>query len=177
MLTYNMSQDHIDYEGLIENALRGVVRDCLATASEEGLPGAHHFYITFLVNYPGVILPQRLKEQYPQEMTIVLQNRFWDLQVDEDAFSVGLSFSGIGEIIVIPFEAITGFADPSVNFGLRFEHNHPFDQEANDPEEQAKNRQENGADAMNDISASPDNNNTDNSLGNVVSLDAFRRKR
>lgn len=101
--------------------MRGVVRKVLADAAREGLPGEHHFYITFRTQAPGVKLSARLRDQYPNEMTIILQYQFWDLQVEEDAFDVGLHFKNIPERLHVPFEAITGFYDPSVQFGLKFE--------------------------------------------------------
>jgi hypothetical protein len=116
-----MATDHIRYDLLAQQALRGVVRAVLVDAAKNGLPGEHHFYITFHTRAPGIRLPQRLLEQYPQEMTIILQHQFWDLKVSGDAFEVGLSFGGIPERLGIPFEAITRFVDPSVQFGLQFD--------------------------------------------------------
>lgn len=114
-----MAQDHIRYDILTQEALRGVVRKVLAEVARTGLPGEHHFFISFLTKAPGVRLSQRLLEQYPEEMTIVLQNQFWDLKVSETGFEVGLSFDDKPEILVIPFAAIKGFFDPSVQFGLQ----------------------------------------------------------
>jgi len=112
--------DYIRYDILAQNALRGVVRTVMADAAKKGLLGEHHFKISFDTTAPGVKLSSRLREQYPQEMTIVLQHQFWDLEVSEEAFEVGLSFSGIPERLCVPFDAITGFFDPSVEFGLQF---------------------------------------------------------
>ena len=112
--------DHIRYDILAQNALRGVVRTVMADAAKKGLLGEHHFKISFDTTAPGVKVSSRLREQYPQEMTIVLQHQFWDLEVSEEAFEVGLSFSGIPERLCVPFDAITGFFDPSVEFGLQF---------------------------------------------------------
>ena len=112
--------DHIRYDILAQNALRGVVRMVMADAAKKGLLGEHHFKISFDTTAPGVKLSSRLREQYPQEMTIVLQHQFWDLEVSEEAFEVGLSFSGIPERLRVPFDAIIGFFDPSVEFGLQF---------------------------------------------------------
>jgi hypothetical protein len=114
-----MAQDHIRYDILTQEALRGVVRKVLAEVSKTGLPGEHHFFISFLTRAPGVRLSQRLLDQYPEEMTIVLQNQFWDLKVAETGFEVGLSFDDKPETLVIPFAAIKGFFDPSVQFGLQ----------------------------------------------------------
>jgi hypothetical protein len=113
--------DHIRYDLLTQQALRGVVRGVLAEAAKKGLPGDHHFYISFDTKAEGVRISDRLRAQYPEEMTIILQHQFWDLAVNETTFEVGLSFGGIPEKLAVPFEAITGFFDPSVQFGLQFE--------------------------------------------------------
>jgi hypothetical protein len=111
----------IDYELLAQDAMRGVVRTVLTRTAKTGLPGDHHFYISFGTQAPGVSLSKRLKDKYPEEMTIVLQHRFWDLSVGEDKFEVKLTFDGIPERIVVPFAAIKVFFDPSVRYGLQFE--------------------------------------------------------
>jgi uncharacterized protein len=116
-----MATDHIRYDVLARDALRGVLRRVLSDAAEHGLPGEHHFYITFLSKADGVKLSPRLLTQYSEEMTIILQHQFWDLVVTEDRFEVGLSFGGIPERLVVPFSAIKSFLDPSVQFGLQFE--------------------------------------------------------
>src|ERR1700734_2070294 len=116
-----MATDHIRYDVLARDALRGVLRRVLADAAEHGLPGEHHFFITFLSTAEGVKLSPRLLAQYPEEMTIILQHQFWDLTVLEDRFEVGLSFGGIPERLVVPFNSIKSFFDPSVQFGLQFE--------------------------------------------------------
>jgi hypothetical protein len=113
--------DHIRYDLLTQQALRGVVRNVLTEAAKKGLPGEHHFYISFDTRAEGVRLSDRLKAQYPEQMTVILQHQFWDLEVDEDGFSVGLSFGGVPEKLTVPFETIKGFFDPSVQFGLQFE--------------------------------------------------------
>jgi len=113
-------KDLIRYDLLVQDALKGVVRKVLIDC-KDGLPGEHHFYISFQTDFPGVRLSNRLREKYPQEMTIVLQHQFWDLNVTEHTFEVGLSFSGIPERLLIPFDALTGFFDPSVQFGLKFD--------------------------------------------------------
>jgi len=115
-----MTVDYIRYDILTQDALRTVVRTVLTDAATKGLPGEHHFFISFDTRADGVGLSARLKAQYPKEMTIVLQHQFWDLIVSEERFEVGLSFSGVPERLVIPLRAITGFADPSVQFGLQF---------------------------------------------------------
>ena len=116
-----MPQDLIRYDLLVQDALKGVVRKVLTDAAERGLPGDHHFYISFRTDEPGLRMSQRLRDKYPEEMTIILQHQFWDLAVTEHAFEVGLSFSGIPERLLIPFDALNGFFDPSVQFGLKFE--------------------------------------------------------
>jgi len=116
-----MAVDHIRYDILAQEALRGVVRTVLVDAAKNGLPGDHHFYISFDTRADGVRLSPRMLAQYPKEMTLVLQHQFWDLVVTEDGFEVGVSFSGIPERLAIPFTAIKGFFDPSVQFGLQFE--------------------------------------------------------
>ncbi len=113
--------DHIRYDLLTQQALRGVVRNVLTDAAKKGLPGEHHFYISFNTQADGVRLSDRLRAQYPEEMTVILQHQFWDLAVTEQGFEVGMSFGGIPEKLAIPFDAITGFFDPSVQFGLQFE--------------------------------------------------------
>jgi uncharacterized protein len=116
-----MALDHIRYDILAQAALRGVVRTVLADVAKRGLPGEHHFKITFGTGAPGVRLSERMRAQYPQEITIVLQHQFWDLTVSEEAFEVGLSFGGVPERIVVPFDAISAFYDPAVQFGFQFE--------------------------------------------------------
>ena len=111
----------IDYEALAQDAMRGVVRTVLTQAAKSGLPGEHHFYVSFDTAASGVVLSKRLKDKYPTEMTIVLQHRFWDLSVSDDGFEVKLTFDGIPERLVVPFAAIRVFFDPSVRYGLQFE--------------------------------------------------------
>jgi len=115
-----MAQDLFHYEKMVEGALRGVVRDALRQAARDGLRSAHHFYIGFATRMPGVVIPDHLRERYPDEMTIVLQHQFWDLEITEIGFSVTLSFQKQLERLVIPFAAVRSFADPSVNFALEF---------------------------------------------------------
>jgi hypothetical protein len=116
-----MPVDHIRYDMLAQEALRGVVRTVLEDAAKNGMPGEHHFYITFDTRAEGVRLSPRMLAQYPKEMTIVLQHQFWDLVMTENGFEVGLSFGGIPERLTVPFAVIKGFFDPSVQFGLQFE--------------------------------------------------------
>jgi uncharacterized protein len=125
---------HIRYDLLAQQALRGVVRTVLADVAKKGLPGEHHFKIIFNTTAPGVRLSDRLRAQYPETMTIVLQHQFWDLAVGESAFEVGLSFGGIGERLAVPFDAIVAFYDPAVQFGFQFE---PIDAAADERGEAA----------------------------------------
>jgi hypothetical protein len=113
--------DQIRYDLLTQQALRGVVRNVLTDTAKKGLPGDHHFYISFDTKADGVHMSDRLRAQYPDEMTIILQHQFWDLKVSEDKFEVGLSFGGVPEHLTVPFDGINGFFDPSVQFGLQFE--------------------------------------------------------
>lgn len=123
MTNQTPAKDLIRYDLLVQEALKGVVRKVIADAGRDGLPGEHHFYISFRTDFPGVRLSQRMRDKYPEEMTIVLQHQFWDMGITEHAFEVGLSFSGIPERLLIPFDALVGFFDPSVQFGLKFELN------------------------------------------------------
>jgi len=116
-----MAEDHIRYDILAQEALRGVMRKVLAEVARTGLPGNHHFFITFLTNAPGVRISPRLREKYPEQMTIVIQFQYWDLKVSDAGFEVGLSFSDVPERLEIPFSAVRGFYDPSVNFELEFD--------------------------------------------------------
>lgn len=150
-------KDLIRYDKMVEAALRGVVREVLARTAASGLPGAHHFYITIRTGFPGVVLPAHLVAQYPDEMTVVLENQFWDLDVQEHQFSITLNFKNKPERLTIPFEAITAFADPAVKFGLQFQA--PGDDAAAPPPP--------AVDAPAAKSAKE---------GEVVALDAFRKK-
>jgi hypothetical protein len=115
-----MAVDLIRYDLLVQDALRGVLRTVLSGVARDGLPGEHHFYITFRTHAQGVRLSQRMRDRYPDEMTIVLQHQFWDLSVSDEAFEVGLSFQHIPEMLLVPFDAVTQFADPAVGFEFRF---------------------------------------------------------
>jgi hypothetical protein len=116
-----MVRDLFDYPQMVQTALRGVVRETLARTAREGLRGAHHFYVSFRTDVPGVVLPDYVLEKYPEEMTIVLQHQFWGLEVGDDQFSVTLTFQNRPEQLTIPFAAVTSFEDPSVKFVLQFE--------------------------------------------------------
>ena len=115
-----MPDQSLDYGRLVERALRQVVREALGVVAERGLPGRHHHYITFRTDHPGVVLAEDLRARYPTEMTIVLQHEFWGLEVGDDRFAVGISFGGVPHRLEIPLDAVTMFADPSVEFGLQF---------------------------------------------------------
>jgi hypothetical protein len=167
-----MATDHIRYDVLARDALRGVLRRVLSDAAEHGLPGDHHFFITFVSTADGVKLSPRLLAQYPEEMTVILQHQFWDLVVTEDRFEVGLSFGGIPERLVIPFAAIKSFFDPSVQFGLQFE---TSDVPAPADEAQAK-----SLPATSALAATPKESNDEPDKptegAEVVRLDRFRKK-
>jgi hypothetical protein len=156
-----MADDGLKYELMVENALRQVVRDALTRAADRGLPGQHHFYITFRTDRPDVALPERLRQQYPKEMTIVLQHQFWGLEVERELFRVTLSFGGQQERLVVPYAALTGFADPSVKFGLQFEPRPPA---------------VGGRAALPSLAAAPAAETADKKGGEIVTLDAFRKK-
>lgn len=115
-----MAEDLIGYSGLVENALRGVVKTAMRRVLDGGLPGEHHFFITFRTDHPSVEIGETLKARYPGEMTIVLQHQYWDFAVDDEGFGVSLSFNGVPQRLRIGFEAIKLFADPGVEFGLQF---------------------------------------------------------
>ena len=160
--------DHIRYDLLTQQALRGVVRAVLTDAAKKGLPGDHHFYIAFDTKAEGVHIPDRLHAQYPEQMTIILQHQFWDLKVTDEEFEVGLSFGGIPAKLTIPFEAVQGFFDPSVQFGLQFKSAEqetkaaaPVSSDGTAPEP-AKSDKEEAKPAA--------------GQGEVVSLDQFRKK-
>jgi hypothetical protein len=157
-----MTETSLRYDKMVENALRSVVRDALEVTATEGLPGAHHFYITFRTGFPGVAVPDFLRAQYPDEMTIVLEHQFWGLEVDDVGFAVTLSFRSQAQRLVVPFAAITAFADPSVSFGLEFR----SDQSGSGtPAAQAAAPE-----------AKPEPSPAEEKAGDVVKLDAFRKK-
>src|SRR5262245_60430000 len=116
-----MAEDHIRYDILAQEALRGVMRKVLAEVARTGLPGSHHFFITFLTGAPGVRISSRLRERYPEQITIVIQFEYWDLNVNETGSDIGPSCSDVPEKLEFPFSAVRGFYDPSVNFELEFD--------------------------------------------------------
>lgn len=159
-----MAEDLIGYDQLTQDAMRDVVRAALKRAANpRGLPGRHHFYITFRTTAPGVVLPDHLSGRYPEEMTIVLEHQFWDLEVQSDKFRVILKFAGQPHPIVIPFAALTRFYDPSVRFGLQFEQAGEHGIEANSEAAPAA------------ATIAPEEED-EAPRGAVVSLDAFRKK-
>lgn len=195
-----MAEDRIRYDILAQDALRGVMRKVLTEVARTGLPGEHHFFITFLTNAPGVRVSSRLRERYPEQMTIVLQYQYWDLKVSETGFEVGLSFADVPEMLSVPFSAVRGFYDPSVNFELEFDVKpEPEDApsaeitavhtEAGETDESVekkagakkaarkpKKKEKAEADAETATDAAEDDAEPENKGAEVVSLDAFRKK-
>jgi hypothetical protein len=171
-----MPQDLIRYDLLVQDALKGVVRHVLSDAAANGLPGDHHFYISFRTDHPGVRISQRLRDKHPDEMTIVLQHQFWDLGITEHSFEVGLSFSGIPERLLVAFEALTGFWDPAVDFGLKFElsnvENADNDSDLDGEEQVPAVR---AVPVASDAAAETKDDAVEDGA-RVVSLDAFRKK-
>jgi len=161
-----MAEDGLKYDRMVEDALRGVVARALAEVAEHGLPGEHHFYITFRTDHPGVDLAGHLRQRYPHEMTIVVQFQFQELIVTDEAFSVSLSFGGIQERLHVPFAAVIAFADPSVRFGLQFEGG----ETVKDLVPAAEAPPEPQAEGSGDSGDSPPQQAT------VVALDSFRKK-
>ena len=191
-----MAEDHIRYDILAQDALRGVVRKVLAEVARTGIPGDHHFFISFSTQAPGVRVSSRLLAQYPEEMTIVLQHQFWDLSVTEHAFEVGLSFDNVPERLLVPFTALKGFADPSVQFGLQFDlaaKSKPAEEETPEPKEPiasvpaepapvalapqaAPQPDPEPANAPSQAETKEDEGEEKKAQAEVVSLDAFRKK-
>ena len=180
-------EDLIRYDILAQEALRGVVKKVLQEVARTGLPGDHHFYITFDTNYPGIRMSSRMKDKYPEEMTIVVQHQFWDLETTDNGFSIGLSFDNIPESLLIPFAAIRGFFDPAVQFGLQFDAS----------EEELDDTAEDGDDTVSSLPSPPElkkiekpaeeassqaadgeaeGEAEESASADVVSLDAFRKK-
>jgi hypothetical protein len=179
-----MADDLIRYDLLVQEALRSVVRNVLSSVARDGLPRDHHFYIAFQTHARGVRLSERMRNRYPDEMTIVLQHQFWDLSVTHEAFEVGLSFQNIPEKLLVPFEALTSFADPAVGFELRFgieeaqaaaspeavpesAADAPLPAPVPEPQEPPKEQQ---------AASATDEKEAPEGAPKVVSIDAFRRK-
>ena len=180
-----MSQDLMNYEQMTQLALRGVVRDAIRRViREDGLPGAHHFYITFLTRYPGAEIDESLAKKYPEEITIVLEHQYWDLQAHADEFEVTLKFGGVPKYLKVPYHAITRFHDPSVGFALQFDP--PKEMEPAKPEvakikpakapQPKKAKTKKAADKEAATAETADAAKTEEPANKVVSLDAFRKK-
>ena len=187
-----MAVDHIRYDILAQDALRGVVRRVLTDAAKNGVPGEHHFYISFDTRAEGVRLSPRMRAQYPEEMTVVLQHQFWDLEVTEIGFEVGVSFGGVPERLAVPFAAIKGFFDPSVQFGLQFQQDAGAEESSQPQEDTAAGSEQTRAApeqkavapaiAAMPVVANPEPKPTPQTepenpaSGEVVQLDRFRKK-
>lgn len=184
-----MTQDLMRYDLMLQEAMRSLVRKALRRAcTPEGLPGQHHFYLSFLTRAAGVEVADYLKEQYPEEMTIVLEHQYWDLEVQDDHFEVTLKFKDVPQHLVIPYSAMTRFFDPSVNFGLPLKPDHSAQQvelfPAGETNQEASNgKTKSAAETKPDPKEKPKNENnkdkdgeTDEKMGEVVSLDSFRKK-
>lgn len=185
-------EDLIRYDILAQEALRGVVKKVLQEVARTGLPGDHHFYITFDTQYAGVRMSGRMREKYPEEMTIVIQHQFWDLESTDQGFSIGLSFDNVPEALSIPFAAVRGFFDPSVQFGLQFEATEDDDDAASGQKQiqdsgdvsalpspsklDTPSEGEDNGDGSDGASNSDDNDDKADTSADVVSLDAFRKK-
>jgi len=180
-----MSQDLMNYEQMTQLALRGVVRDAIRRViREDGLPGAHHFYITFLTRYPGAEIDEGLAKKYPEEITIVIEHQFWDLQAHADEFEVTLKFGGVPKYLKVPYHAITRFHDPSVGFALQFDPPKEMETAAPDVTQikpakapKLKTAKAKKSDSAKAAKPKADKSEKTNEPANkVVSLDAFRKK-
>ncbi len=165
-----MTESHIDYQALVHKALKGAVREILLIVEAQGLKGDHHYYITFKTEAEGVQVPKRMKTQYPNEMTIVIQHRYWDLKIHDDRFEIGLSFNQRPEHLVIPFEAITSLVDPSQRFALQFDTEPEQEETSEGHLFDALNMEE---DPQGETPA--DDKELEKNEDNVVALDAFRK--
>ncbi len=162
--------DFLDYGKFVDEAMHYVVRKALMAVQEHGLPVEHHFFITFDTSHPGVMIADDLREKYPDEMTIVMQHQFWDMEVDEERFSLVLSFDGVKQNLTVPFNALISFADPSVKFGLQFHHEIiPPDSLPSDADVSMVERNGTEKDSASD-------DLLDGATNNVVALDSFRKK-
>lgn len=178
-----MSESFFDYDQMVRDALKNVVRNVLTEVAKNGLVGEHHFYVAFQTGYPGVQIPDHLREKYPGDMTIVIQHRYWGLRVHQDRFEIGLSFNQKPEHLIIPFEAITGFVDPSAQFALQFEMDGDIDEGdeivaeidtgLQDEQHLSFEPMDDGGTENNAAEASSDSSPASD---NVVTLDAFRKK-
>jgi hypothetical protein len=164
-----MAKSVLRYDKMVEDALRGVLRDSLI-ASQDGLPGDHHFYITFRTRHPGVDISEHIRARYPDEMTIVLQHQYWGLDVTPEWFEVTLSFNRVNERLHIPFAAVTAFADPSAKFGLQFQADTSIETESETLEEEALDEAPQVAESE-EAPAAPSE-----AGGQIITLDSFRKK-
>ena len=164
-----MSDDLIRYDILTQDALRRVIRKVLEEVQRSGLPGDHHFFITFDTAFPGVRLSNRMKEKYPDEMTIVIQHSFWNLEVEENCFEIDLSFDDVRERLRIPFDAIGGFFDPAVKFGLQFDSTEAAEGGTKKPKKSARKKSETGSGS--------ESTPAEAAGADIVSLDSFRDKK
>ena len=162
-----MSKPGYNYNVLVHDALTSVVRDVMADAAKNGLPGQHHFYVTFATAHPGVEMPDYLRVQYPDEMPLIIQHQFWGLDVHDDSFEITLSFKGVHERLHVPLDAITTFADPSVNFVLRLGLAEPGEEDTAEDSE--------GGHAVSHGRSMPGAVDEDGEDGNVASIDSFRK--
>lgn len=172
----NKIPEGIDYPMLIDRAMRGVVRQALEHAAEHGLPGDHHFFISFRTGYPNVQISPTLKGKYPEEITIVVQHQFWDLRVTDQGFGVTLSFNNVPEKLWVPFEALTAFADPSIKFGLQFHGVEDFEEEEVSCPATGKTGREKPPQASFDEEP-PSESHPPANDSKVVSIDTFRNKK
>lgn len=172
-----MEATPLHYERWVEEAMRSVVRRALTHVAKHGLPGDHHFYLTVKMDEAGVDVPDALRAQYPDEMTIVLQNQFWNLAVFDEAFEVTLSFGGARSKLRVPFNALTAFADPGVNFGLQLK---PFDSEGGDRQQSGTGTDDSRASLPGPADAPAQGkrkpSEESDTGGEVIALDAFRKK-
>jgi len=176
-----MSEDRIGYNAMVEEAMRSVVRKAIELAASEGLPGEHHFYITFRTDHPDAKLPDHLHKRYPREMTIVLQHQFWNLTIDDEKLEVDLSFNQKLERLRVPLDALITFADPSVNFGLQFHPSSPEGEAEDDILEISDDETIDGAGDLagggaDGVAETGDADSESRDADNVVTLDAFRKK-
>ncbi len=167
-----MTQDFLEYPKLVEQAMRSVVRSALEVVVDHGLPGLHHFYITFRTQEPDVQISDRLLAQYPEEMTIVVEHQFWDLVVEETGFSIALSFGGARESLSVPYAAISAFVDPSVKFGLQFDATSGEKAETPSATPETTSDPDDPAASQTNIESTP----AEPGDAQIVALDSFRKK-
>ncbi len=161
------SRDSLDYQAMVRRALRGVLREALEVAAEEGLPGDHHFYLSFRPDAPGVVVPPFLRDRYPEEVTVVIQHRYWDLHVDDEGFSVTLTFEAARHRLAVPWDAVTAFIDPAAEFALRFQ---AEEETGDEPPEGEEARPEGGEGGGEEAEGSAD------PTAEVVNIRQFRKK-